>query len=76
MLIKCETWKGEESFTICEIDVINVILGLTVLKAYNIVFKGRKQELVVQSNDKEFVLPLTKSSGALEDVSTSFRQGS
>ena len=27
-------------------------------------FKDKKRELVVQSNGKEFVLPLTKSSGA------------
>ena len=27
-------------------------------------FKGKKRDLVVQSNSKEFVLPLTKSSGA------------
>ena len=62
--IECGTWKGEESFTICEINDIEVVLGLTFLKAYNRVFKGKKQELVVQSNGKEFVFPLTKSSGA------------
>ena len=38
-------------------------LGLTFLEAYNGVFKGKKRELVVQSDGKEFVLPLTKSSG-------------
>ena len=63
--IECGTWKGEESFTICEMDDIGVVLGLTFLEAYNGVFKGKKQELVVQSDGKEFVLPLTKSSGAL-----------
>ena len=58
------TWKGEESFTICEMDDIDVVLGLTFLEAYNGVFNGKKRELVVQSDGKEFVLPLTKSSGA------------
>ena len=43
---------------------IDVVLGLTFLEAYNGVFKGKKRELVVQSDGKEFVLPLTKSSGA------------
>ena len=62
--IECGTSKGEESFTICEIDDIDVVLGLTFLEAYNGVFKGKKRELVVQSDSKEFVLPLTKSSGA------------
>ena len=62
--IECEMWKGEESFTICEMDDIDVVLGLTFLEGYNGVFKGKKQELVVQSDGKEFVLPLTKSSGA------------
>ena len=62
--IECGTWKGEESFTICEMDDIDVVLGLTFFKAYNGVFKGKKWELVVQSDDKDFVLPLTKSSGA------------
>ena len=72
--IECGTWKGEESFTICEMDDINVVLGLTFLEAYNRVFKGKKGELVVQSDDKEFVLPLTKSSeafgGRLNFIST------
>ena len=45
-------------------DDIDVVLGLTFLEAYNGVFKGKKRELVVQSDGKEFVLPLTKSSGA------------
>ena len=72
--IECGTWKGEESFTICEMDDIDVVLGLTFLEAYNGVFKGKKRELVVQSDGKEFVLPLTKSSGRLEDVSTSSRR--
>ena len=45
-------------------DNIDVVLGLTFLEAYNGVFKGKKWELVVQSDSKEFVLPLTKSSGA------------
>ena len=62
--IEYGTWKGKESFTICEMDDIDVVLGLTFLKAYNGVFKGKKRELVVQSDGKEFVLPLTKSSGA------------
>ena len=57
-------WKGEESFTICEMDDIDVVLGLTFLEAYNGVFKGKKRELVIQNDGKEFVLPLTKSSGA------------
>ena len=26
--IECGTWKGEESFTICEMDDIDVVLGL------------------------------------------------
>ena len=60
----CGTWKGEESFTICEMDNIDVILGLTFLEAYNGMFKGKKWKLVVQSDGKEFVLPLTKSSRA------------
>ena len=64
VLIECGTWKGEESFTICEMDDIDVVLGLTFLEAYNGVFKGKKRELVVQSDGREFVLPLTKSSGA------------
>ena len=62
--IECRTWKREENFTICEMDDINAVLGLTFLEAYNGVFNGKKWELVVQSDDKEFVLPLTKSSGA------------
>ena len=62
--VECETWKEEESFTICEIDDIDVVLGLTFLEAYNGVFKGKRRELVVQSDGKEFVLPLTKSSRA------------
>ena len=45
-------------------DDIDVVLGLTFLEAYNGVFKGKKRELVVQSDSKEFVLPLTKSNGA------------
>ena len=40
--IECGTWKGKESFTICEMDDINVVLGLTFLEAYNGVFKGKK----------------------------------
>ena len=40
--IECGTWKGEESFTICEMDDIDVILGLTFLEAYNEVFKDKK----------------------------------
>ena len=47
-------------------DDVDVVLGLTFLEAYNGVFKGKKQELVVQSDGKEFVLPLTKLSGAFE----------
>ena len=62
--IEYETWKGEESFTNYKMDDINVVLGLTFLRTYNEVFKGKKWKLVVQSDDKEFVLPLTKSSGA------------
>ena len=45
-------------------DDIDVVFGLTFLEAYNGVFKRKKRELVVQSDGKEFVLPLTKSSGA------------
>ena len=63
--IKCGTWKWEESLTICEMDDIIVVLGLMILKAYNGVFKGKNWELVVQSNGKEFVLPLTKLNGVL-----------
>ena len=62
--IECGTWKGEESFTIYEMDDIDVVLGLTFLEAYNGVFKGKKRKLVVQNDGKEFVLPLAKSSGA------------
>ena len=62
--IECGTWKREESFTICEMDDIDVVLGLTFLEAYNRVFKGKKRELVVQNDVKEFVLPLTKLNGA------------
>ena len=40
-------WKGEESLTICEMDDIDVVLGLTFLEAYNGVFKGKKRKLVV-----------------------------
>ena len=71
-------WRGEwwgmcrssagrgrrESFTICEMDDINVVLDLTFLEAYNGVFKGKKCELVIQSDSRELVLPLTKSSRA------------
>ena len=32
--------RGEESFTICEMDDIDVVLGLTFLEAYNRVFKA------------------------------------
>ena len=45
-------------------DNIDVVLGLTFLEAYNRVFKSKKRELVVQNDGKEFVLSLTKSSGA------------
>ena len=45
-------------------DDIDVVLGLTFLEAYNGVFKGKKRELVIQSDGQEFVLPLTKSNGA------------
>ena len=62
--VECGTWKGKESFTICEMDDIDVVLGLTFLEAYNEEFKCKKWELVVQSDGKEFVLPLTKLSGA------------
>ena len=31
--IECGTWKKEESFTICEMDDIDVVLGLMFLKA-------------------------------------------
>ena len=62
--IECGTWKGEENFTICEMDDIDVVLGLTFLEAYNGVFKGKNPELVVQSDGKQFVLPLTKLSRA------------
>ena len=55
--IECGTWKGEESFTICEMDDIDVVLGLMFLEAYNRMFKCKKRKLVVQSNDKEFVFP-------------------
>ena len=49
-------------FTICEMDDINVVLGLTFLEADKRMYKGKKRELVVQSDDKEFILPLTNSS--------------
>ena len=62
--IECRTWKMEENFTICEMDDIDVVLGLTFLEAYNRVFKGKNRKLVVQSDGKEFVLPFTKSSRA------------
>ena len=72
--IKCKMWKGLESFTICDMDDIDVVLGLTFLKSYNRVFPGRKQELVVQNDDKDIVLPLKKSSeafgGCLNFIST------
>ena len=45
-------------------DDINVVLGLPFLEAYNRVFKDKKRKLVAQNDGKEFVLPLTKSSGA------------
>ena len=45
-------------------DEIDVVLGLTFLEAHNAVFNGKKRELVVQSDGKEVVLPLTKGSGA------------
>ena len=45
--IECGTWKWKESFTIYEMDDINVVMGLTFLEAYNGVFKGKKRELVV-----------------------------
>ena len=64
--IECGTWKGEESLPICEMNHIDVVLDLTFLEACNGVFKGKKRELVVQSDDKEFVLLLTKSSGMFE----------
>ena len=64
--IEYGTWKGEESFIICEMDDIDIVLGLTFLEAYNGEFKGKKRELVIQNDGKEFVLPLTKSSGAFE----------
>ena len=31
---ECRMWKGEESFTICEMDDIDVVLGLMFLEAY------------------------------------------
>ena len=44
-------------------DDIDIVLGLTFLEASNGKFKGKKRELVVQSDGKEFVLLLIKSSG-------------
>ena len=55
--IEYGTWKGKESFTICEMDDIDVVLGLTFLKAHNEVFKGKKRELVVQSDGKGLSCP-------------------
>ena len=40
--IKYGTWKREESVTICEMDNIDVVLGLTFLEAYNGEFKSKK----------------------------------
>ena len=68
--------KEKESFTICKMDNIDVVLGLTFLEAYNREFKHKKRKLIVQSNGKEFVLPLTKSSGAFGGRLTLSRQGS
>ena len=45
--IECGTWKGEESFIICEMDDIDVVLGLTLLETYNKVLKGKKRKLIV-----------------------------
>ena len=36
MPIECKVWRGEESFTICEMDDIDVVLDMTFLKAYNV----------------------------------------
>ena len=36
--------KEKKVFTICEMDDIDVVLGLTFLEAYNGVFKGKKRE--------------------------------
>ena len=63
--IEYRTWKDEESFTKCNMDNIYVVLGLTFLEAYNAKFKYKKQEVVVQNDGKEFVLPLIKSSNGL-----------
>ena len=60
---ECRTWKGKKVLPSARYN-IDVVLGLTFLEAYNGVFKEKKRELVVQSDGKEFVLPLTKSSGA------------
>ena len=74
MSIECGTWKEDGRFTIYEMNDIDVVLGLTFLEAYNKVFKGKKQKLVVQSDGKVFVLPLIKSSetfgGRLNFIST------
>ena len=70
------TWKLEENFIICEMDNIDVVLGLTFLEAYNRVFKGKKRELVVQNDGKKFVLPSQNQTWRLEDVSTSSWRGS
>ena len=47
----------EENFTICNMDDIDVVLGLTFLEPYNGIFNCKKRELIVQSDDQEFVLP-------------------
>ena len=57
-------------------DEIDVVLVLTFLEAYNRMFKEKEREIVVQSDGKQFLLPWTKSSGRLEDVSTSSRRES
>ena len=45
-------------------DNFDAVLGLTFLEAYNKVIRGKKREFVVQSDGKEFVLPLIKLSGS------------
>ena len=66
--------EGEENFTICDMDEIGVVLGLTFRPIGE--FKGEKRELVVEIDGKDVVLPLVTCSGRSEDVVTSSRQRS
>ena len=41
--IRFGTWKGEENFTICDMDESDVVLGSMVFEAHNVECKGKRR---------------------------------